>query len=300
MKKVEKQNVKIETVPQLWGSGPLKFGGIEIDAYVLDDGTALIGKRKILTALGRPEKGDSPDSSRPAFLSANNLQTFITPELEEKLKGVDFIDAKKQKYNAYPADILAMICDVYLEARLAKKLTANQMPIAQQCEILVRAFARVGITALIYEQLGFEKLKHPDAFRMLIESYLSEELRKWSKEFPDELFIQMDKIYGNERTTSRNRPMYYAKFIRKYIYDPIEKGQVLTELDKKAEKTATGKKKTRLHQGLNEEKGLPNLRAQIWQVIGVLKTSRSKRIFEASYQRLMGNSFQTNLFEEEE
>jgi len=58
---------------------------------------------------------------------------------------------------------------------------------------------------------------------MLIESYLDSEIKKRSKEFPDELFIQLDRIYGNARTTSRNRPRYYAKFIRKYIYDPIER-----------------------------------------------------------------------------
>jgi hypothetical protein len=68
---------------------------------------------------------------------------------------------------------------------------------------------------------------------MLIESYLEEEERKWSKEFPDEFFVQLDRIYGNNHTTSRNRPMYYAKFIRKYIYQPMLNGTILEELDKK-------------------------------------------------------------------
>jgi len=57
-------------------------------------------------------------------------------------------------------------------------------------------------------RLELEKYKHPEALRMLIESYLSEEIRKWAKEFPDELFFQMDRIYGKLRTISRNRPKY--------------------------------------------------------------------------------------------
>jgi hypothetical protein len=53
--------------------------------------------------------------------------------------------------------------------------------------------------------LGFEKCKHPEALRMLIESHLSEEIRKWAKEFPDELFFQTDHIHGKLRAISRDR-----------------------------------------------------------------------------------------------
>ena len=185
-----------------------------------------------------------------------------------------------------------------MEAREAGVLTKAQLPIAQVCEILLRSFAKVGIRALIYEQLGFEKFKHPEAFRMLIESYLSEEIRKWSKEFPDDLFFQMDRIYGNEKTTSRNRPLYYAKFIRKYIYEPIEKGVVLKKLDEKTPRDEKGREKVRLFQSASEEIGLPAIRSQIWQIVGVLKTSSGKRTFENNYHRLMGQSYQQSLFDD--
>jgi hypothetical protein len=181
-----------------------------------------------------------------------------------------------------------MICNVYLEAREAGVLQPNQRIVAQQCEILVRSFAKVGIVALIYEQLRFEKFKNPEAFRILIESYLSDEIRKWSKEFPDELFFQMDRIYGNEKTTSQNRPQYYAKFIRKYIYEPIEKGVVLKRLDEKTPKDGKGRKKKKLFQSASEEIGLPAIRSQIWQTVGVLKTSANKRKFENNFERLLG------------
>ena len=172
------------------------------------------------------------------------------------------------------------------------------VPFAQTCEILLRSFAKVGIRALIYEQLGFEKFKHPEAFRILIESYFSEEVRKWSKEFPDELFYQMDRIYGNEKTTSRNRPQYYAKFIRKYIYNPIEGGIILKQLDEKNPKTEKSYRKRRHHSITSEDVGLPAIKSQIWQVVGVLKTSSGKRTFENNYRRLMGQTYQPSLFDE--
>jgi len=282
-------------IPKTWGRGHLRIHDIEIDCYVLDDGTPILNKKKILKALGRPKKGGK--ENMPAFIDAKNLQLFVRDELREKLKGIEFYDGGRL-FNGYHADILPLICNTYLEAREAGVLTPAQLPIAQTCEILIRSFAKVGITALIYEQLGFEKYKHPDALRMLIESYLAEEVRKWSKEFPDELFYQMDRIYGNEKTTSRNRPQYYALFIRKYIYDPLEKGFVLKRLEEKNPINEKGYRESRFHQFLSETKGITVLRAQIWQIIGLLKASASKRRFEANYERMMGGNYQLEIWEE--
>lgn len=281
---------------KVWGKGPVKIFDVELDCYILEDGTPVLNKGKMMKAIGRPWKGVSR-TDKPTFIGAVNLQPFIREELEEKLKGIEFYDGSKL-ISGYHADILPLVCNVYLEARQAGALSASQQPIAQKCEILIRSFARVGIVALIYEQLGFEKYKHPEALRMLIESYLSEEIRKWSKEFPDELFLQMDRIYGNLPTTSQNRPKYYAKFIRKYIYEPIERGFLLDELDKRNPISTKGTRKHRFHSLLNEQKGLPSLRAQIWQVTGVLKTNSNKKKFENAYARLMGQTYQMDLFED--
>jgi hypothetical protein len=280
---------------KVWGKGPIKIGDVEIDCYILDDGTPVLNKGRMMTALARQWKGTSR-TDRPNFIGAKNLQKFVRPELDELLKGVDFYDGNKL-ISGYDAKILPQICRVYRDAARAGVLTTNQQPTAQKCEILADAFSIVGITALIYEQLGYEKFKHPEAFRMLIESYMSEEIRKWAKEFPDEFFFQLDRIYGNQPTTSNNRPQYYAKFIRKYIYEPLEKGVVLRELDSRNPKTAKGYRKHKMHTLLSETIGLPAVRAMIWQVVATLKVSPDKRRYEGNYARMMGQSYQTNIFE---
>lgn len=296
-KNAEDKGIVKAKPPKVWGKGPVRFFDMELDCYILQDGTPLLNKGKMMKAIGRAWKGASR-TDRPNFIGAVNLQPFIRSELEEKLKGIEFYDGSKL-ISGYHADILPLVCNVYLEAREAGVLSNSQQPIAQKCEILIRSFARVGIVALIYEQLGFERFKHPDALRMLIESYLSEEIRKWSKEFPDELFFQMDRIFGKTRTTSRNRPKYYANFIRKYIYEPIEKGLILSELDQRNPTNEKGRRVVRHHQIMNEDKGLPTLRAQIWQVTGVLKVSANKRKYEQAYARLMDKPYQEELWETE-
>lgn len=284
-----------KNIPKMWGSGPIRIGDAELDCYILEDGTPILNKGKMMKALGRSWKGNSR-TDLPNFIGAKNLQPFIRPELEKMLEGVQFYDGGRL-INGYDAKILPLICRVYWEAGKAGALTPNQIPTAEKCEILIHAFSSVGITALIYEQLGYEKFKHPEAFRMLIESYMSEEIRKWSKEFPDEFFIQLDRIYGNQKTTSRNRPLYYAGFIRKYIYDPLEKGEVLKKLDEKNPRTKSGRK-NKHHSLLSTEIGLPAVRSQIWQVIGALKISSDKRRYEGNFARMMGQTYQTDIFED--
>lgn len=281
---------------KIWGKGPVRFLDVELDCYILQDGTAILNKTKMMQVLGRKWRGKSRSES-PTFIGAQNLQPFIKPELKEKLKGTEFYDGPRL-VSGYEADILPLVCDVYLDARTAGALTVSQLPIAQTCEMLVRAFARVGVVALIYEQLGFERYKHPEALRLLIESYLTEDARKWAKEFPDELFFQMDRIYGNVRTTSRNRPQYYAKFLRKYIYEPIEKGMVLNRLDEVNPVNEKGNRSHRHHSHMTTEIGLPALQAQIWQVVGALKISANKRKFEEAFARMMGAAWTPNMFED--
>jgi hypothetical protein len=285
-----------DIVKKVWGSGPLKIHDVVLDCYILEDGTPVLNKGKMMKALGRQWKGSSR-SDRPNFIGAKNLQPFIRPELDEMLKGIEFYDGGRS-ISGYDAKILPYICRVYFEANKANALTASQLPTAEICEMLTQAFSLVGITAFIYEQLGYEKFKHPEAFRILVESYMSAEVRKWAKEIPDEFYWQLDRIYGNQKTTSRKRPQYYAKFTRKYIYEPLEKGFVLKQLDEKNPKNAKGNRSKRHHTLLSEEIGLPAVRAQLWQVIATLKISPNKRTFEGNYARLTGNNPPWTLFDE--
>ena len=85
-------------LPKTWGKGPLKIHDVEIFCYVLEDGTPVLNKGKVMTAIGRPWKGTTR-TDKPNFVGAKNLQPFVRPELEEKLKGIDFLDGRKTNFS---------------------------------------------------------------------------------------------------------------------------------------------------------------------------------------------------------
>jgi hypothetical protein len=83
------------------------------------------------------------------------------------------------------APILADVCDAVLAARrMGGVLAANQTNLADQCEILVRALARVGIIALVDEATGYQRDREKDALAKILEAWISKELAAWVKTFP--------------------------------------------------------------------------------------------------------------------
>ena len=162
----------------------------------------------------------------PSFAAGSNLKSFIDKELFGVLKSVKYLDGTKEA-EGYAAEIIPALCKMYLSARRAGKLTKVQESLATQSEILYDSFAKVGIIALVDEATGFQHFRKSDALRILVESYIREDARSWTKEFSDEFFASLDEIYGNKKTTSRERPPYYGRFINAYIYDPIERGILL-------------------------------------------------------------------------
>ncbi|MHA3114480.1 P63C domain-containing protein [Acinetobacter sp. ANC 4193] len=281
-------------------SGPLPIAGTELQCAVLDDETRVLSASSIFTAFGRPRKGinsrmEITGVKIPPFLASNNLRPYLTEDILKRLKLISYDDGGKIK-SGYNAELLVDMCEVYLQARRDDKLMESQFKLAVQAEILQSAFARVGIAAIVDEATGYQKVRTNDALRLLLVRYVAEGLQKWMKTFHDSFFHQLDRLYGNEKTTSRARPMYYGKFINKYIYDPLENGYIKTELDK-LNITDEGKRKARFHQWLNVD-GRDSLIRQISRVEARMELFPDIEAFKQAEIRQKAISVAPYLFDE--
>jgi len=287
--------------PKAIVSAPLKIGDTELVCVVLNDqnNTRLINANAIFEAFDRPRKGQNnrleiDNIPIPPFLAAKNLEPFIGKDLLTILQQVEYIDGTK-KSKGYDARILPKLCSLYLEARRNGKLTSSQEDIAIRAEILQSALSEIGIVALVDEATGFQHSRQYDALRLLLAQYINDGIQKWLKRFPDDFFIQLDKIYNNPITTSRTRPQYYGVFINKYIYEPIEKGYLkakLNELNINPDDT----RKARFHQWLTEF-GVNQLTLQIGRVMAILEISSDLETFKNNIRRQQGLHIQPKLFD---
>lgn len=266
--------------------GELRIGDAVIPCAVLEDGTRVLTQRGVLRALGRSDnvRGSDGGDKLPPFLRGKAIKPFISNDLLLATAPLKFIPKRGAPAHGFRADLLPMLCEVFLQAREEGVLQHNQHEIAQKCEILMRALAHVGITALVDEATGYQFDREHNALRLLLQAYVAEGVRDWVKTFKDSFFDSLDRLYGNEKTVPHSRPLYYGKFINKYVYDPLENGYVKEELDRKNIEPS-GKRKVRFHQWLTGH-GKQELVSRIGKVEGVMASSSDLSDFKEKVEKL--------------
>ena len=274
------------TLPAATHEGELEVGNLSLPVAVTSDGTRLMISRAFMDALGRPWKGSYERNRLPNFIDAKNLEPFLTTELLDAVEPIDFVNKRGQKAQGYRAELLQLVCDVYLEARKAGALKAAQIKIADQAETLVRGFARVGILALVDEATGYQRDRARDALARILERFIAEELQPWVKTFPDEFYEELFRLRDLDFSRdSVKRPQYFGHLTNDIVYKRLAPG-VLEELKRTAPRTANGRRKGTLQQKLTPDLGHPQLREHLAKVVTIMKLSDSYSDFKRKLDRL--------------
>lgn len=271
---------------------PLRIGDMQIPCYVLEDERRVLITGGMQDAL-RMARGGSmvPGMNRfELFASGERIKPFVSNDLMDRIRNpIVFLSPTGQKAHGYEADILVELCEAVLSARAEGVLQKQQMNIAQQCELIMRGLARVGIVALVDEATGFQEVRKRDALHKILEAYISPELMKWAKRFPDSFYREMFRLHGwDYDPESVKRPGVVGKFTNTYIYEQLPPG-VLVELREANPRDSQGRRKNRHHQFLTEDVGNPHLERQISAATTLMRASDDwpsfKRLFAKAFPR---------------
>jgi hypothetical protein len=268
---------------------PLKIGDIEIPCYVLEDGTRVLSQRGLIAGIGMSSGSTkSGDARQVAFFDLEAIKPFVVNDLAVVLKSpIKFTPPHGGKpANGYPATILADICETVLAARQAGALPPRQSGIADQCEILVRGFARVGIIALVDEATGYQRDRARDSLAKILEAFVAKELQPYVKKFPAEFYEEMFRLRGLPfDPKSVKRPLYFGHLTNDIVYRRLAPG-VWRELKAKAKKNAEGKPTHHLHRLLTPDVGDPRLKDMVVKVITVMQLSDKWGDFKSKLDRV--------------
>lgn len=149
-------------------------------------------------------------------------------------------------------------------------LTSRQILIAKKAMAFERACAKVGIIALVDEATGYQYEREADALQMKLKLFLGEEMRKWERTFPDELWKEFGRL-TKWTGPVHSRPKYWGKLVMELIYGYLDP-DVAKWLKENKPKPQHGQN---YHQWLNEQYGLRMLMQHIWMVIGMAAASQS-------------------------
>ncbi len=278
-------------LPKATHQGQMAVGDLLLDCYVLEDGRRVFHKRGMARALGLKSEGGN------AFMktmSGKGLGSGLPVFLREKINNpINFKPLTQDLAHGYDADVLADVAKAIVAANQAGKLTTAQSRLAGRAQILLNAFAKVGVVALIDEATGYQQIRDPKALRILIQQYIEDEKREWEKQFPDSYYDDLNRLYGSKSLTKtstgaviQNRPQHFGKFTRSYVYHPLENGAVLEELDRINPKIdARGTRRDRFHQHLTLGYGIEKLKRQVQEVQTLMAVSDTVTQFKKLFQK---------------
>ncbi len=266
----------------------LNLVGMQIPCYVLNTGQRVIGRTSVAEMLSGIKGGGALEK----YLAVEPLKPFI--QLDEVLERmVPFrlpeVEGLERHVKGLSADVVIDICRGFMQALQAethptrpveangetlpepepkrKRLTIRQREMAIQAGMFVTACAKVGLDALIDEATGYQLDRAADALQVKLKAYLAEELRKWEKTFPDDLWVEFARL-TNWKGTVTQRPKYWGKLVTELVYEYLDPDVALWLKENEPEP----RKGRNWHSWLNDQFGLPKLVQHIYILIGVSRT----------------------------
>ena len=256
--------------PKAIASG--KIFGDRLDVYNLDNGRRVASKRGAVRTLTpkNPEKNGAADKTDLARMLARLPEKFrhlAAPPICE------FELSNGTVAHGIDAEHFVDICSAYAEAFEEDLLDSRQYGYARQASAILRALAKVGIVALVDEATGYQQSRAERHLRDLVDRLLSPEPSDWEKFWPDDVVIEICRIYGKAWKGGR-WPQWFAPTICYRIYNVVltpEVADVMREYNEDP-------KKNRHHQHIAEQAKAGLLREFVW-ISRTARQAASKRDF---------------------
>lgn len=274
------------TIPKATHQGKLSIGTLDLECYVLENGTRCFSQSGFTKALGMTHSGRfSGLIKKRAFYSS------LSPALTNKINNpfVFYVPNSPTKAYGFNAELIVEICNEISFVSANKNFSLPDRKFIEKCKILLSAFAKVGVTALVDDATGFISDIKRNSYIDVFKRFVLESAREYAKEFPEQFFAAFYRLYGFKRPT-KNHPACFAQIIRKYVYQEIahSNGLILEMLEEKnpvvTSKYGTKYKQYKLFQFL-EDQGMTQLRAHIWRVIGIADGSENISEFKDKFSR---------------
>lgn len=276
-------------LPKAIYNGDVDLNGFNITSAVLEGGKRIFSERSLATAFGIKGSGaywqnkkvaKNESAFLPEYLSAKYLSPFISNELREKFESAILYTSKGgQTSTGIDATILADICDVYITAKNSGINNKKFLEVADNAYIMLKAFAKVGIIALVDEATGYQDVRMKDELnKIFLEELLLERAKKYEVTFPLELYKQWFRLNNWEWKieNAKKRPGVIGKWTNQYVYDRIATG-LLAQLERRNPKNEKGNREFKHFQFLTDEVGEPKLREFFGGLVALAKANTSWR-----------------------
>jgi len=261
-------------LPKATHWGELEIGDHTLPCYVLDNGQRVFSLKGIVVGLTGIEGGPLAE-----YLKVRSLRPYMPTDLVPGDDGtipalIKFDtggDAFTKHAIGFPVERFMDVCAAYSEALQqhvqradGSELTPRQIDIAHRAAGFLRACAKTGIVALVDEATGYQYDRAQDALRLKMKLFLEDEMRKWEKTYPDQLWVEFGRLTKWQGPV-HSRPKYWGKLVMELVYGYMDP-DVAKWLKENAPKPMHGQN---YHQWLSSQYGLKRLVEHIWMLVGM-------------------------------
>jgi hypothetical protein len=281
-------------LPKAVRAGQLKILDTVLRCFVLEDGRRVLSGRTMTNSIGMKGRGQGVTR----ILTHQTINPFFDNELRLAIsKPILFDGSTSRKANptgGYEGTVLQEICEAILRARDGGKLkTTQELRYAKHAEDLIRAFARVGIIALIDEATGYQEIRAKDELQQILAAYISPSLLPWTERFPMDFWKEMFRVWGwpwpvrgDSGYAGPLGPRYAGKLIRQIIFRNLPPG-VLEELDRQNPADKKWQRRNRMTQLLTSDIGHPHVEKLVAVNTVLFRISKNRH----EYWRHYANAF---------
>jgi len=287
------------------GDWPIdKENNVFIECYVTKDKKRFLSLRGTARALNLRGAGSTAIARN---LKSQWLQGYLSEGLKKWLadlesNNIEILSGEGVRKNIIPleAELFVDICKAYVNAqrdhlflnnktgKVLEKWT-RQNEIADRLYMMMSAFAKIGIIALIDEITGYQEERDRNELEKLLALYLSEERLAWARMFPDEFYKQIYRLRNWSYPTGNKtkRTPLLGKITNELVYEKLPEG-VLDELRKRNPVMPTTKRRRwKFTQFLSYDLGQPDLRNHLLQLVTIMRVSpnwsKFKRLFARAF-----------------
>lgn len=270
---------------------PLKIGSeLEIPCYVLEGGMAVLSSRAVQIAIGFPPTASG--LSLGNLIRNKRLSKYVSPELSEILQNpIKFrrpgAGGTAPLTHGYEATVLIDVCYVLIDAKNdGAKLTPKEDLLEKQAEIVVRAFSKIGIVAVIYNVTGYQDQVVAGALNDLLNKFLLDEAKKYTVTFPIEFYKQIFRLnnWAWKAENAQKKPGVIGNWTKDLIYKRMAPG-LLKELERRNPKNEKGYRHHKHFQFLTDEVGEPKLREFFGGLMALARANTTWRKFYEMVER---------------
>lgn len=265
----------------------LKIGDVEVECYVLEDGTRVLSGRGMQQAIGLGGEAKTHGAKLRSFLSLESIKPFVNDDLAMALENpVRFMRPGRGGVPAIAneATLLIDVCEAIIRAKDAKGFRKVWLPLVHKAQIITLSFAKAGIIAAVDEVTGYQEVRERDAIQKIIDKYLTDYARKWSKVFPDSFWEKLLRVKGYESYIGLKRPSFVGHWVNDIVYDRIAPGirQKLKELNPRTE---SGNRRYKNTQFMTLDHGIPELKEHLSKTQVLMDAASSSKEFDRLLNR---------------